>query len=184
MHSSLAGTPRLPLHFRIDAREPKLRHIWDNNECPSEDALVSGLRPFDQFTAQYNVQASRHGPSGNLIRIFLDTDLLPVCELAIVDGQFPLRSVTTKWIRTQVWFGILELLLNFRYVAPAFLAEKGPEDQFWSDFRGASDGARDGEESSNALRAKLTDARNKWQVMEGDVEFSGLESGVCSGGRS
>ena len=118
-----------------------MRYIWNNNECPSEDALVSGLRPFYQFAAQYNVQASRHGASGNLIRVFLDTDLLPVCELAIVDGQFPLRSVTTQWIRAQVRFGILELLLNVGYISPTFLAEKGPEDQFWSDFGGTSDGA-------------------------------------------
>jgi len=162
LRSSLAGTPRLPLHLRIDSRKAKLRHIRDNNECPSEDALVSGFRPFDQFAAQYNIQAARHGASGDLIRVFLDADLLPVCELAIVEGQFPLRAVTTQWIRAQVRFCILELLLNFGYVTPAFLAEKGSEDQFWSDFGRASDGARDGEESPDALCSKLTDARNEW----------------------
>jgi hypothetical protein len=184
LHSSLAGTPRLPLHLRIDARKAKLRHVRDNNECPGEDALVSSLRPFDQLAAQYNIQASRHGASGNLIWVFLDADLLPVCELAIVEGQFPLRSVTTQRIRTQVRFGVLELLLNFGYDPPTFLAVKGPEDQLWSDFGGASDGARDGEESADALCSELTDTRNKWKVMECDVEFSGLEPGVCGGGRS
>jgi len=88
--------------------------------------------------------------------------LLPVCELAIVEGQFPLRSVATQWIQAQVRFGILELLLNFRHVTPAFLTEKGPKDQFWSDFGGASDSARDREEGADALCSKLTDTRNEW----------------------
>ena len=102
-------------------------HVLDNNECTSEDALVSGLGPFDQFAAQYNVQPSRHGASENLVRIFLNRDLLPVRKFATVEGQLPLRSVSTQWMRAQVGFGILKLLLNFRYVAPAFLAEKGPK---------------------------------------------------------
>lgn len=144
LHSSLAGTSRLPLHLRIGTRKTKLGHIRNDNECSGEDALVSGLRSFDQFAAQYYIQTPRHGASGDLIRLLLDADLLPVCELAIVEGQFPLRSVTTQWVRAQVWFSILELLLNFGYDTTAFLAVKGPEDQFWSDFGGTSDGARDG----------------------------------------
>ena len=62
-----------------------------------------------------------------------------------------MRSVSTQRIRAQVGFGILKLLLNFGYGTPAFLAVKGPEDQFWSDFGGAGNGASDGEESADAL---------------------------------
>ena len=151
MRSSLAGTSRLSLHLRIDTRKAKLGHIWNNDERPSEDTLVSGLCSFDQFATQDNIQTPRHGASGDLIWIFLDADLLPVCELAIIERQFPLRSVATQRVRAQVWLGILKLLLDFGYDATAFLAVKSPEDQFRSDFGGASDGARDREESADAL---------------------------------
>jgi hypothetical protein len=73
-------------------------------------------------------------------------------------------------------------LLDFEYGTTAFLAVKGTEDQFWSDLGGAGDSARDGEEGTDALCSKLTDTRNKWEMMEGYVEFSGLEPGVCSRG--
>ena len=67
---------------------------------------------------------------------------------------------------------------------PPHSSQKKVPKSLWSDFGVANDGARDGEESSNALHAKLTDTRNKWQGMESDVVFSGLESGVCSDRRS
>ena len=72
---------------------------------------------------------SRHGSSRNLVRVFLDANLLPIVELGLLYGQLPRIPVVACQVGTYVRFRVFELLLDIADGGAALLADVGPKDE-------------------------------------------------------
>ena len=68
-------------------------HLGDDDEVPSEDALVSRLDFIDHFISDNDVYRSWHTSSWDLIGIFLDPQTLPITEKRILLNEIELISI-------------------------------------------------------------------------------------------
>lgn len=116
---------------------------------------------------------SGHGASRNFVGVLLDAHLLPIGELALLDGQLPGIAVVAGLVRAHGRLGVFELLLDIANKCAAFLTDKGAKDELRSHFGCAGDGARDGDELAYSLCSEVANAGDLVKQAESGMSISG-----------
>ncbi|KAH3660536.1 hypothetical protein OGAPHI_007122 [Ogataea philodendri] len=164
------GHSTRPHRHWFHSRKTELGHVWNNNLCSCESALVTWLCSFDQLATQNHVHCSWHRSSGDLVGVFLDTHFLPVHKGGFGDVQGPGSVVFTCRVGTTGWLCVFERLFHVLNQSLANITSKRSFVQFWSDFTGTGDCSRDGHEHSNVFCPQFSDSVDRGQVVERDLQ--------------
>ena len=118
------------------------RHVWHNYETPCEGTLVSRLDAVDRLVPHDYIHGAGHAAGGDLIRVLLDANPLPVDKLGQLGQEDPVPRVVTHGVAAHGGFRVLVLLLDeLGHDRVAQAALELPREELGSNIADPSDGA-------------------------------------------
>jgi hypothetical protein len=136
--------------------EGQLSNIRNDNQATNEGALVSCLCPLHQIIPHYHIHGSGHAPCRDLTCILLHSHSLPIYKGALLREKSPIAGIATVRVVANRGLRVLELLFHGANNGEALITTKGTDQEFWTDFTGACDGAIDGHQLSNLVTRQIT----------------------------
>ena len=81
-------------YIRVTHHSGHPRGVWNHRDVAGEDDLVARLGHLADLVPADHVDAARHGARGDLVRILLDPQSLPIHEDALLEKLAEARAVT------------------------------------------------------------------------------------------
>ena len=106
----------------------QLDNIGHNHQLSSENSLVSRFWHIDNFSSEDDINRPGHRSSRDITRIFLQSNLLPIDEGAVLIEELPSTLIVAIVVGAPDWLCVLELLLDVMDVTIALHTEEGAQD--------------------------------------------------------
>ena len=133
----------------------QLGNIGDDDEATDGNDLIAGLHRLHERVAENQVQGARHRARGNLVRVLLELDSLPVRERGSTHFKGESRAIVAFFVCAASGLGELELLLDRADTLATHIAHKTAGHQLGLDVCCTSDSARNAHQTTNVLTAHL-----------------------------